>query len=134
MSEKAEADARYYEENREAIREKQRAYYQANRERIIERSREHAEANPRRRAEINRKARLKQYGLTIEQYDSMVEQQGGLCIICGNSPDGNLHVEHCHQTSVVRGLTCGPCNSAMGMAGDDPVLLRKMADYLEAGR
>lgn len=48
-----------------------------------------------------RKNHLKQnYGLTLEDYDRMLESQGGVCAICGDPPrdDIALHVDHCHDT------------------------------------
>jgi hypothetical protein len=34
----------------------------------------------------------------------------------------------------IRGLLCVNCNLALGQLKDDPALLRKAADYLEANR
>lgn len=68
--------------------------------------------------------RLK-YGLSLEQYDTMVEAQGGRCAICEKAPPFNsgrngqcLHVDHDHQTGAVRGLLCNNCNRGIGMIGD----------------
>lgn len=66
------------------------------------------------------------YGLSREEYDQMVDAG---CAVCGK-PDG-LVVDHHHGTGVVRGMLCSNCNVALGMAGDDPIRLRAMADYLE---
>jgi len=78
---------------------------------------------------------LRKYGLTVEQYDSMVEQQGSRCAIC-HGPDpktnGGQHwcVDHDHATGKVRGLLCHDCNIGLGKFRDDPDLLRRAADYL----
>lgn len=86
--------------------------------------------------ETKRRSRLKQkYGLTLEEFDELLAQQGGGCAICG-SPDPNAqhgvwHVDHCHKTGRVRGLLCGPCNTGIGQMRDDPARLRAAADYLE---
>lgn len=42
--------------------------------------------------------------------------------------------DHDHRTRAVRRLLCRLCNSAIGMAGEDPDRLRRMADYLEQHR
>lgn len=72
------------------------------------------------------------YGISIEDYESMLTSQNGVCAICQQScPTGyNLSVDHDHQTGRVRGLLCVNCNSALGKFQDDPDLLVKAASYL----
>ncbi len=82
-----------------------------------------------------RAVRLKRkYGITIEQFDKMVELQGGVCAICGKppAPGKRLHVEHCHRSSRVRGACCWLCNRhRLGRARDvDSLLYAKIAMYL----
>ena len=74
----------------------------------------------------------RKYGMTIEQYDSMLEAQGGGCFICGRPPreDSSLHVDHDHSTGRVRGILCFCCNNALADFQDDPSLLRKAASYV----
>ena len=70
------------------------------------------------RIEYNRKYFLKQtYGLTLEQYDEMFEEQNGVCAICGGvNPDGRrLFVDHNHETGQIRGLLCVTCNARIGI-------------------
>lgn len=93
-----------------------------------------ARRRQKRRAdqESARKAyHLKQYGLTVEDYERMIAEQGEVCAICHQPFDRPLFVDHCHTHGHVRGLLCGPCNSAIGQMGDDPERLRSAADYLE---
>lgn len=74
----------------------------------------------------------KNYGMTIDEYESMAERQNGVCAIClGQSKDGILRVDHDHQTGVVRGLLCDTCNRSLGLLGDSSEILRKAADYLD---
>jgi len=54
----------------------------------------------------------------------------GTCSLCGR--EGMLHRDHCHKTGKQRGKICSRCNTAIGLLADDPVLCRKVADYLEA--
>lgn len=74
------------------------------------------------------------YGVTAEQFSALLKRQGGLCAICGQ-PDRSakniLHVDHCHETCVVRGLLCHRCNIGLGHFQDDPALLTRAAEYLE---
>ena len=41
-----------------------------------------------------------------------------------------LSVDHCHETGAIRGLLCGPCNTGIGMLGENPERLTAAADYL----
>jgi hypothetical protein len=102
------------------------------------------EANPDRiktNRTNNRRHQLAQYGVTPEQYNQALEDQNGVCMICGQppKPDGTraascLHQDHDHTTGVPRDLLCGTCNQGLGFFKDDPVLLRAAADYIERHR
>lgn len=121
---------RYYEKNGESLRKKIYAYQKANPE-VNARSRAKRKANGKRRLQD-----LKQnYGVTPEQYAEMLERAGGVCEICGRVPSEVSKkgpcVDHCHDTSKVRGILCAPCNMGIGHLRDDPGVLRKAIDYLE---
>lgn len=73
---------------------------------------------------------LKKFGLTLEDFETMVESQGGACAICSGIPD-QLCVDHCHDTGKVRGLLCHRCNRGIGLLRDNPNILRKAATYVE---
>ena len=48
-------------------------------------------------------------------YDTLLEQQGGVCWICGKVQEGHrLSLDHSHSSGQFRGLLCKPCNSALG--------------------
>lgn len=72
---------------------------------------------------------MKKYGLTVEDYDRLYEEQKGLCAICGDAHD-TLSVDHCHESLRVRGLLCTPCNVGLGMFKDNPESLQKAISYL----
>lgn len=75
---------------------------------------------------------LGRYGLTIEQFNQTLDDQGGGCAACGGeSGKRPFQVDHCHQTGRIRGLLCGNCNSALGHAKDDAARLRALIRYLE---
>lgn len=80
---------------------------------------------------------LGKYGITIAQYEQLLEAQNGVCPGCLTSPSGprerdnRLFVDHDHATGEVRGLLCSPCNISIGGLCDDPNRLRRLADYLE---
>ncbi len=73
------------------------------------------------------------YGLTLDDWDQMVIGQLGCCAICGEAPL-ELHIDHCHETNVVRGLLCTNCNNGLGRFADEPNRLRAAADYVEKYR
>ena len=82
----------------------------------------------------DRKSYLKRkYGMTMEQYEAMLEAQGGGCFICGRPPrqDISLHVDHDHSTGAIRGILCFCCNNALADFQEDPMLLRKAIGYLD---
>lgn len=76
------------------------------------------------------------YGMTTEQFDSLLESQGGVCanVGCGvKEPGGRWntwHIDHDHLTNEVRGLLCNKCNLAIGHASDSPEILRGLAEYV----
>lgn len=81
--------------------------------------------------------RRTKYGLTQEQVEEMDAR--GVCDVCGRSAEEvaangrsgeRLHIDHDHETGVVRGVLCKHCNSALGLAGDDPERLIALAAYL----
>lgn len=71
------------------------------------------------------------YGITLQQYTTLLEKQGGLCAICGKEDLIRLCVDHDHKTGIVRGLLCGNCNQGLGKFKDSLELLIQAIDYLE---
>ena len=80
------------------------------------------------------------YRMTEEDWASHWKFQVGRCASCNASlGTGTPHVDHDHSCcpgerscgGCVRGLLCRSCNLAIGIANDDPAVLRSMADYLD---
>ncbi len=75
-------------------------------------------ANKTRIAKHARHQLLKKYGLTFADYTALLAHQKGGCAICGrkrlDATGRRLAIDHCHRTSVVRGLLCSRCNRALG--------------------
>lgn len=95
------------------------------------------EANPGRMSAYARASQLRQYGLTVEEYDTLLQKQEGLCAICGRPETRQMRgiktalvVDHNHQTGQVRGLLCHACNVGIGLLHDDIKLLQKALNYL----
>jgi predicted nucleic acid-binding Zn ribbon protein len=77
--------------------------------------------------------RYRKYGLTVEDYVQMKQDQHGICANtpCGTALEGfSGHVDHCHQKGRVRGILCPGCNSALGHVHDSPSRLRGLIEYL----
>lgn len=85
--------------------------------------------------ERSRRANLKHFfGITLEEYNEMLESQNGLCAICQRHHTEfkrNLAVDHDHHTGKIRGLLCGSCNSGLGKLQDDMDVLECAIVYLE---
>ncbi len=69
------------------------------------------------------------YGITLAEYNQMVEDQKSECLICHKKFE-KLVVDHDHSTGKVRGLLCLRCNLALGQFSDDVSLLRGAIEYL----
>jgi hypothetical protein len=70
----------------------------------------------------------KLYGITLTQYESWAEEQGGKCACCGET--SKLFVDHCHHSGEIRGLICRGCNLAAGLLKNFPSRAIKLARYL----
>jgi Recombination endonuclease VII len=109
-----------------------KAYREANKEELSERRRRKRQTDPE-----HRDKRLRYiYGISLEEYDAMLERQGGVCAICKKAPARGkvLFVDHCHVTGRVRGLLCAKCNSVLAFGHDDLDILRAAIAYLQAAR
>lgn len=73
---------------------------------------------------------MRRYGIGADDFDRLVEEQGGVCAICGR-PDPE-HVDHSHTTGAVRGILCFNCNGGLGQFRDSIDALRAAAAYLGA--
>lgn len=69
----------------------------------------------------------------MEQWDSILTNQGGKCAIC-RSPNPTTkqgwHTDHCHKTGKVRGILCKSCNVALGEVKDRIDVVKNMLEYL----
>lgn len=77
----------------------------------------------------------RRYGISVEEYATMLEAQGFKCGICSveNDPTGrNFAVDHCHATGKIRGLLCSNCNTALGSFKDSVDRLKSAIQYLES--
>lgn len=78
-------------------------------------------------------SRMRAYGLTRDEVFALSELSH--CEACGADIDSdtrNHHVDHCHETGRVRGVLCHGCNTALGLTGENPETLRRLAEYIES--
>lgn len=77
----------------------------------------------------------RRYGITAQQFDSMVVEQGGRCLICGREFTEKLRpvMDHCHDSLAIRGILCDPCNRGLGQFSHDVERVEKAARYLKGG-
>lgn len=72
----------------------------------------------------------KTYGISLDDYTQLLEEQGGGCALCGRKPGRiNHHVDHDHVTGKVRGILCHQCNWFMGTVDADPTILDRIKEY-----
>ena len=72
-------------------------------------------------------------GMTLEQYNQMLENQQGKCAICGGGREKQKYsfsVDHCHATGKIRGILCSNCNAGLGFFKDNPQSLTNALTYL----
>ena len=79
------------------------------------------------------------FRMTLEQYESMLEAQGGGCAVCTAPPRRNrLHVDHDHACCpgkrscgrCVRGLVCYPCNVRLALFDGQSAYAVRLRAYL----
>ncbi|MCK9569494.1 endonuclease VII domain-containing protein [Candidatus Pacearchaeota archaeon] len=155
---------KWYEENKdklnkEELKDYHAAYYKANRDKWPRRTREQQDQyNATRRDKYasdleyqkqqkaaakawqdahpqKRKAnRIKKFGITLEEFNQIMQKQGSCCAICGYSDQSNKKffpmVDHDHVSGKVRGLLCSNCNQAIGKFKDDITIIESAISYL----
>jgi hypothetical protein len=92
--------------------------------------------NPEKTKIEDRKKNLKRnFNITSEDYNNLLEKQNNKCAICESEYSGrkdysNFCVDHDHITNRIRGLLCGPCNMLLGNANDSLEILKSAIGYL----
>lgn len=103
----------------------------------LEWSRGHKE---RRKLQARRSFLLKQFGITIEDYEKLLQKHNHQCEICRNKfkkvkdKENRVRqdtcIDHCHKSGKIRGLLCLNCNSALGYFKEDVDILKGAIKYL----
>ena len=89
------------------------------------------QAEERRRYHKNRHLTVN-YGITLEEWEAIIADQGGKCPICQRGLNGEFgtHADHRHSDGVLRGALCSSCNRGLGLFRDDADVLMRAAKYL----
>ncbi len=118
----------YYLKNKTEILACRAKWYSENKLRICESNKNEYKNRPEK---FRAKALKYNYGISLESYTRLKQEQGDTCKICCKKPNKRaLSVDHCHVTGRIRGLLCSKCNMAIGLFDDSPELLQKTIEYL----
>jgi hypothetical protein len=101
-----------------------------------------AKRHPDRWRAHQRNARFKrEFGINLEQFNSMVAAQENRCAIClcelstlVELSANKAHVDHDHRTLKVRGILCTMCNWLLGQARENEDTLLAAITYLRKHR
>jgi hypothetical protein len=68
----------------------------------------------------------------FDDREKLLVKQDNKCAICGASRRGKtgLQADHNHNTKMIRGLLCAPCNMSLGLLKENIETLRKAIEYL----
>ena len=115
--------------------ERVQRWREANADRYAAYRREYA-ARPERKRAMRDLYYRRTFGISADDFDALLAQQGGGCAICRKRPerDASLHLDHCHATGAIRGILCLSCNQGLGLFGDDVALLDAASRYLRGGQ
>ena len=108
-------------------------HYLDNKSKINAQSKAYHESHKEETSARGKRRRFTQYGLTKEDFVSLLETQNYKCAVCedGLSLEGkSTHIDHNHKTGEVRGILCPSCNLGIGKLKDNPDILDAAAAYL----
>jgi predicted glutamine amidotransferase len=81
-----------------------------------------------------RKANLKKkYGLSYDQYSTILNSQNNCCAICKKEFTKTPHIDHIeiNKEVYIRGILCSQCNTGLGMFKDNIEYLLSATQYLK---
>lgn len=129
---KIEANKEYQKIHAEKLKSASREWRAVNRERLQAKRRAHHTKNRDHDNERTRRFNLqRKYGLTLEEYKKLLEDQGYKCLICeSNIAGASAKLDHCHKAKKIRGFLCNNCNAGIGLFKDSERLLMRAIEYL----
>ena len=131
--EKLRLGSREYRKAHPEIERRWRSQYIAeNSDKIKDRKQKHYMRNREKYNALGRSNHLKRnFGITSEEKQAMIDAQNGMCAICGDPIDLRTgHTDHQHEPFRLREILCRLCNPGLGNFRDNPERLEKAAAYL----
>lgn len=163
---KSERNRRYKEKNKEKELERNRAYRKQNAEKIAEQRKDKYERNKteilekaRDNYDLEKKLKkraysakyrksdygrrkikdlylLRNYKLSLDDFNLMMQQQNESCAIClvkvEDTKNKALVVDHNHLTGEVRGLLCSNCNTGIGLLQESQEVMQRACNYINS--
>lgn len=136
----AERSRDYYERNKDKRRAEALDHYRKNKESINNNRRAYWKQyalnnkdNPRYKRKCKNESLKSLYGITIEDFETILKAQRKRCALCRRKFAEDLKpcVDHDHKTGKVRGLLCYSCNTLLGMCNDSIKTLQTAIDYVK---
>jgi hypothetical protein len=125
-----DGNAAYRANNREKLRQAERARYRSMTPEQLVVVRQNGKAWKEKNPKKVRESQLKhRYNLSSDDLGRMLDDQKGSCAVCTEKPP--VDIDHVHGTKKVRGLLCHACNMALGLFKDRPDVMRAAANYVE---
>lgn len=122
----------YSKKCKRCLSEEKKAWVKANSHKDNERNKAYNKENAER---IRSMKLVKNYWPKLTWQEAIIEWnrlyllQNKVRALCCESYY-KLHVDHCHETGVVRGLLCYNCNTGIGRLKDNVIVLQRAIEYL----
>ena len=124
----------YNRRNKEKAKERFKRWKDNNPEKYKLSNKRHYQSwknlNPEKKKKRKKNATLKKrYGITLEQYNNLLEEQNKKCFLCKN--EKKLVLDHDHASGKIRKFLCDGCNKGLGFFKDDIDCLLAAVNYLK---
>ena len=126
--------------NKKKQREYQAEYRLIHKDKLDAYAKEWRKNNPKRTLAISRKSRyIQHYGITPKEAEQLLIKQDGKCAVCNiqilfDGTQGGAHLDHDHESNLIRGILCQKCNLGLGHFKDNITTLFNAINYLREFR
>jgi uncharacterized protein with PIN domain len=109
-------------------------HYERHRDRILDSQAVKRRIDPEKSRIYSLSFRLKRFGLSIGDYDRIMNRQNQKCPICKVklTPSVRPSIDHCHTGNHFRAVLCLKCNSGIAMFRHSARIARSAVKYLES--